>query len=30
MPEFHYKPETGPAEVARLVCGSRSKNLTQT
>mgnify|MGYP003418094091 CR=1 FL=1 len=30
MQEFHYKPEAGPAEVARLVCGSRSKNLTQT
>ena len=22
MPEFHYKLEAGPAEVARLVCGS--------
>ena len=22
MPEFHYKPEAGPEEVAWLVCGS--------
>jgi len=30
MPEFHYKPEAGPAEVARLVCGSPYYNRVNT